>query len=251
MIRSIAPALGAGCALMLFACAARADVATLFPAKDNTLFQPVGTEVSSGSGPDLYVGRTAFNGSRRAVMSFDLAPIPSSATINSVTLNFRVTRTPQGGHQEDVTLRRLTADWGEGASAADGGDGDPAQPGDATWMHRFYPDTSWASEGGDFVAAISATRHLAGNGTYSFTSATMAADVQGWLSNPSSNFGWIMIGDEGVTQTARRLASRENPDITLRPQLVVTYTVPEPAGIGIGSLLPVVLCRRPRSRMAR
>jgi len=231
-------------ALVVGAGVARADVATLLPAKDNTLFQPVAGETSNGAGPDLYVGRTAFNGSRRAVMMFDVSSIPSTATISSVTLNFRVTRTPQGGRQEDVSLRRLTADWGEGASNSDGGDGDPAQPSDATWLHRFYPDTSWTTAGGDFVSTISATRHLAGIGAYSFTSTTMISDVQSWLSSPASNFGWIMIGDEAVTQTAHRLGSRENPDPTLRPQLVVSYSVPEPTFVMVLPLAGFALRRR-------
>ena len=227
---------------------ASADVANLFPSKDNTLFQPVNDPTSSGSGPDLYVGRTAFNGSRRAVLQFDVSSIPANATITAVSLNFRVTRVPQGGHQQDVTLHRLLADWGEGASSADGGDGDPPQPGDATWVHRFFRTTLWTNPGGDFAAGVSATRHLAGLGAYSFSSAAMIGDVQGWLSGPSSNFGWIMIGDEAVTQTVRRLGSRENPDPTLRPQLVVTYTpVPEPSLIGAaGVLTSLTMLRRAR-----
>jgi hypothetical protein len=250
MPRSIAPPAGAALTatvLILHVGVARGDVATLAPSTDNTLFQPVNDPTSSGSGPDLYVGRTAFNGSRRAVLRFDLSSIPASATINAVTLNVRVTRVPQGGHAEDVSLHRLSADWGEGASAADGGDGDPPQAGDATWVHRFFRTTLWSNPGGDFDAGVSATRHLSGLGAYSFSSAAMVSDVQSWLTTPASNFGWIMIGDETITQTSRRLGSRENPDPSLRPQLLVTYTpVPEPSFLALPTLSVPLLKRRQR-----
>jgi len=248
MIRTISrPAAFAAMALAGAVGLAKADVATLAPAKDNTLFQPVADPTSNGAGPDLYVGRTAFNGSRRAVLAFDLSSIPASATVNAATLTISVTRSPQGGRQEDVSLRRLSADWGEGASMADGGDGDPAMPGDATWANTFYPSSFWTNPGGDFSATTSATRHLAGLGAYAISSSTMAADVQSWLANPTTNFGWILIGDEAFTQTARRLGSRENPDVTLRPNLVVTYSVPEPTML-VAFTPFAMLMRRSRRR---
>ena len=38
----------------------------------------------------------------------------------------------------------------------------------------------------------------------------MVADVQGWLDNPASNFGWLMLGDETAIVTAKRFDTRES-----------------------------------------
>jgi hypothetical protein len=51
----------------------------------------------------------------------------------------------------------------------------------------------------------------------------MVADVQMWLDNPVSNFGWMIRGDETATRTARRYNSRENPAAGSRPRLIVQY----------------------------
>ena len=49
----------------------------------------------------------------------------------------------------------------------------------------------------------------------------MVADVQGWIDNPGSNNGWMVIGDEVNPTTARRFDSSEGGS---PPQLVVDFT---------------------------
>jgi hypothetical protein len=46
----------------------------------------------------------------------------------------------------------------------------------------------------------------------------MAADIQAWLDNPSSNFGWVLLGKEGAEATAKRFDSRENEAPENRPR---------------------------------
>jgi hypothetical protein len=53
----------------------------------------------------------------------------------------------------------------------------------------------------------------------------MKTDVQSWLNTPATNFGWIVVGDESVQQTAKRLDSSEHPTAVNRPRLRVYYTV--------------------------
>jgi len=61
-------------------------------------------------------------------------------------------------------------------------------------------------------------------GSYSWgTNAAMVADVQSWLASPSTNFGWIVVGDESANLTAKRFGSREHPDPNLRPRLTIVY----------------------------
>jgi hypothetical protein len=129
------------------------------------------------------------------------------------------------------TLHRVTADWGEGASSGAGGSGAPAQAGDATWLHRFYPDVLWSAAGGDFAPTPSASAEVAGFGEYvTWSSAAMAADVQQWLDGAAGNFGWVVIGDEAAFNTAKKFASRTWETPEERPMLVIEFTPPACVG---------------------
>ena len=52
------------------------------------------------------------------------------------------------------------------------------------------------TQGGDFSATVSASQSVGAIGQYTWSSAQMVADVQSWLDNPASNFGWLVLGDE-------------------------------------------------------
>jgi hypothetical protein len=99
--------------------------------------------------------------------------------------------------------------------------------GDATWIHTFFPDQFWVVPGGDFGAVASASAVVGGPGPYTWDG--LAADVQSWLDNPGSNFGWIVIGDESMLDSVRRFASGQYPVISERPVLTVDYTPPAEA----------------------
>jgi hypothetical protein len=134
-----------------------------------------------------------------------------------------MSRTVSG--EQMLALHRVLADWGEGASAALGeeGMGAAAAPGDATWLHRFFDGTFWATPGGDFAATASATRSVGGIASYVWGSASpMVADVQGWLDSPQTNFGWIVIGNESTSPTSKRFDSREN-GASVRPKLEIQF----------------------------
>ena len=126
-----------------------------------------------------------------------------------------------------VELHRLLADWGEGTSSGRGSGG-ASTPGDVTWIHRFFPTELWDSPGGDFEPAVSATVSVGDTGSYTWgPTPQMGADVQGWLDSPSSNFGWLLKGDEGIRST-KRFDSRENSVAADRPVLTVEYSMPAP-----------------------
>jgi spore coat protein A len=201
--------------------------------KDNTLYQTYtgSTTNSNGAGEHLFAGRTDDGYSRRAVIAFNVTSfIPPGATITSVTLTQNCSRTK--ARAVNVTLHRLLASWGEGASNAtqEEGRGTAALPGDATWLHRFYPTSLWATAGGQFVAGASATTSVNREGLYTWSSAGLVADVQLWLNTPGTNFGWLVKGDETTTQTAKRFDSRENSTVADRPVLRVDFTSATPVG---------------------
>ena len=205
-----------------------ADV-ILDPSKDNTLFEDAAGALSNGEGQFLFAGMTRDTLSRRALVQFDVANggIPAGSVIDSVQLVLRMDRTIVG--DIDVAIHRVAADWGEGGSDADFAEGTGAQSeaGDATWIHRFYDTDAWTTPGGDFDAVPSATRTVGDVvTTYTWGSTVrMVGDVQGWLDQPSSNFGWIVIADESTHTTAKRFGSREEASAN-RPKLRIFYTEP-------------------------
>jgi hypothetical protein len=219
----------------------------LTPDRDNTLYQEPSGSFSNGQGPDFFAGVNLNGRIRRGILRFDVAAqIPAAATITSVQLQLEVTQTTTG--PLPIALHRVTADWGEGASVSSvqgGGGGAPSQPGDATWIHTFYPSQFWTNAGGDFVAAPSFTGLSGAIGTILLGSSPgMVADVQAWLAAPANNFGWIVLGDESNANTGKRYASRENPNPAIVPMLIVAYTVPgasvSSSGMGCAGAFPGV-----------
>ena len=197
------------------------------PSKDNTLFQSAAGTISDGAGSYFFAGETKGGLIRRGVIAFDIAGnIPAGATINSVTLQLHMSQTKAGA--KTVQLARLLADWGEGTSNSDSnpGQGAPATTNDATWIYRFFNTTAtWKNPGGEFATNASAFVSVGGFGFYTWGSTSqMVADVQGWLNNPSSNFGWIVRGDEAQSTTAKRFDSKENAVVADRPMLTINYT---------------------------
>ncbi len=230
-------------AILLASSSAGAALVLIGPDADNTLFADPNGALSNGLGENIFVGRTGQGGVRRGVLSFDVAAgVPAGATINSATLTLHLSQASNSSSTA-MSLNRLLADWGEGTSVSLGGGGGPSTPGDATWLHRFYSTDLWTSPGGDFAAAPSATTSVSVVGTYNWASAALAADVQQWLDNPSSSFGWIIRGDEVTNNSAKRFDSRENVTASFRPILTIDFTpAPEPATLGL--LICGVLLRR-------
>jgi len=219
---------------MLWPVLTRAQTRVMQPSKDNTLYEDPGGALSNGSGDFLFIGRVGLVGAsriRRTLLAFPIADtVPSGSTIVSVTLTLEMSRSPAGAKSSQ--LRRILTDWGEGASNANGreGIGISAETGDATWRNTFYNTAEWTAHGGDFSTVVSSVAVVAGFGSYTWgSSLQMVADVQSWLDTPSTNFGWILIGDESTASTAKRFDSREFADPTLRPTLRVQF-VPGPCG---------------------
>ena len=214
-----------GCAVVMSTSAA---IVNITPSKDNTLYEydPVEGDHSNGAGLHFFAGENAMGELRRGVLAFDIAGhIPAGSTITGVTLSMNMSRTIDATPRS-IELHKLLADWGEGTSVAPGeeGDGALATPNDATWRHRFFDTIFWNAEGGDFSATVSASQSVGGVGQYMWNSAQMVADVQLWLDNPASDFGWLVLGNESTITTARRFDTRESAS---PPVLTIQY-IPGP-----------------------
>jgi len=167
-----------------------------------------------------------------------VAALPRGAKITGAALTVAVVGTPvDGDTPSNFILHRMLRDWGEGNKSGHPpqqiGLGQPATTNEATWQDRFaFTTNAWATPGAalglDFVTNISSETYVYGINfsPYTFDSTgLMIADVQGWLNQPQSNFGWMMrTQDETSDFSARRFASRE--DTNRSPVLAVDYFVP-------------------------
>jgi hypothetical protein len=197
---------------------------TLKFCNDNTIYEE-NTNNSNGAGEYFFAGTTVTGNKRRGLIKFDalMEFIPPCATIQSVSLTLHMSRTISGA--KNVQLRRVLEDWGESFSDAPGeeGFGTQAENGDATWRYTYYNTNSWSTAGGVFASDTSAMTSVNQIGFYTWSSAKMANDVQSWLRSPNSNNGWILIGNETETATAKRFDTHDNIDTSFVPRLTVTY----------------------------
>lgn len=203
----------------------RADVATLTPVADNTLYFSTDGGLSNGAGSAMFAGTTASLTitPRRALLRFDVhAHLPPGSTVVSASL----TLVESGANFDEYicTLHRMAASWGEAGSVALGGQGGGGVvlTGDATWLHRFFPGTAWLTPGGDFAVASSASTSVGAGVSCTWSSSLLAADVQDMAQNPAANFGWMIRGDETVPRTAKKFSTREDIDAN-RPRLEIRF----------------------------
>jgi hypothetical protein len=147
---------------------------------------------------------------------FSLFGIPANATITGATLHLIST----GGMTAPFNhgLHRLLKDWNES---------------EATWNLRLLPSTGWGAGGGkaddDFLSAPSAIAAIdIAPTTNDFSSSGMVADVQLWVSDPDTNFGWMVIAVDGQLGSGKILGSRES--LAAQPYLTVDYTLPSAPG---------------------
>lgn len=204
-------------------------VLTFEPVKDNTLYEDPNGRLSNGAGIHMFAGRTnqPQNSVRRALVAFDLSEIPPGAKVESATLTLFMSRSNALAGKRSVALHRMLRDWGEGSADAVAEEGSGAAPsgGDATWVHSFFDTTLWTGPGavGDFDPSASAALEIDSVSAYTWgPTEQMTADVQQWVDDPSSNFGWLILGDETVGRTSKRFDTREHPTLENRPLLAVT-----------------------------
>jgi hypothetical protein len=217
------------------------------PSKDNTLYEyvEVDGDRSNALGHHFFTGDIVENELRRGVLAFDIAgSIPPGSTIIAVTLSLNMSRT-LSNTARTTDLHKLLADWGEGTSMAPEpeGQGAPATPGDATWRHRFFDTIFWAAQGGDFSVTVSASQSVGPVGQYTWSSTQMVADVQSWLDNPASNFGWIVLGDEATPGSAKRFDTRESASPPVLTIEYISAPTPTPTPTPTATATPTPILR--------
>lgn len=206
----------------------------LQPSKDATLYESVAGQLANGAGSVLIVGRTgrSTDSIRRALLQFEFTEVPANAIVTSAELSVVVSRAPSSD-TFPVDLHRVLNGWGEGPSdavSAGDGQGIAAEEGDATWTHAVFPEVLWQTEGGEFASESSGSTLIGDTGNYSWEGASLVNDINHWLFEPESNFGWILIGDETQSRSARRINSRSNVDTSSRPTLTLSFDLGPTSG---------------------
>lgn len=215
----------------------------LTPVADTTLFEQSPNNNLGAS--SLAVGGTFHAQRARALLRFDVASIPTNATIVGVRLGITIFKGPAStGEPSQFGLHRFLSAWTEGRGS--GSLGLLAQAGESTWVSQFHGAVPWSSVGSaadvDYVSTASSSVGVieispGEEQPYFFgNTPELVADVQAWVSGTATNHGWIVIcTGEDTPETARRIHSRE----TVPPILTIEYTVPvvEPKP-GIASIAP-------------
>lgn len=211
----------------------------------------VGEEFSAGS-----LGNTR---PREALLRFDVSSLSGQfASIDSVTLRLTVFANYSAASTSDVmqVFRIATAnsDWVEGSA------NNSDQVGSACWDQKQYTVANWAGGAGPFDAGTDyLTPEIA---TQGFSSTTAAGDVLDFVFTDLSFFSdWVSgnnpgIGMRTVSMSDKELAlySSEATTVANRPQLIVTYSVPEPTSVtllAVGMLGAFSQRRRPPCFNAR
>ncbi|MBL4769590.1 MAG: DNRLRE domain-containing protein [Planctomycetes bacterium] len=195
--------------------------------QDNTLYESATGANSNGAGMSGYTGGNSGGSKRRYLVQFDVAGVvPPAADILFAELRVYCINVPGGATNDTYETHRMLAAWGEGTSSGSGG-GAPSTPGDATWIHTFFPGSNWATPGGDFDPVGSAGADINSFGFFTLSSVELRDEVEGFRDNPASNFGWMIKANSEGIKTARGIASRENTTANLPPTLRVVYSFPD------------------------
>jgi len=222
-------------ALGFHACQVRAESVVLTSVADTTLIENA-PDYNLGGALIVNAGTTQTFTRNRGLFRFDFAGrIPRGCRVAKVDFVLEVTGQPKEEQMSSsFGLHRVLQPWGEGNKSSPDpnhpGLAAPATSGEATWNHRFAFTTNiWTIPGGgatnDYVPEVSAETFVYGLGDSPyrfFSTARLVADVQAWVDDPATNFGWMLIcRSEEANFTARRFASRE--DTGRAPYLEIEY----------------------------
>ena len=216
-----------------------AATVVLQPVADTTLIEAAPTNNLGGS-TFVNAGTSGIGTRNRGLYKFDFSSIPPYSKIKSAAVTLEVLYEPNaGGVSSMFGLYRLLKSWGEGDKITihmvdSSGFGLPATTNEATWNSRFaFTTNNWTSPGAsnDFATVISSSTQVYGTADFPYFGSTpqMVADVQIWVNDSSSNFGWLLKTEsESTLKTARGFGSREfaGEDTNSPPKLQVEFIAP-------------------------
>jgi hypothetical protein len=212
---------------------------------DDTFINGRNPDNNSGASQSIFVGVDGQGGTMRGLVRFAMPAALQGTTVTEVQLTTTLRSLGQAGAGPDVMLglQAVTEAWIQGNGAGNTamlytvGETCSAAVMGATWNS---PDCTggagppWMVPGATVTSTVSGQADTTGLPVESPVvwassdagNASMIADVQGWIDNPSSNDGWrITSSDENTFAAAKRFYSSDaagNP----APTLTVAYMLP-------------------------
>lgn len=199
-------------------------ITSTYPAaKDATIRQDKSTR-NYGFDNQLDVRSRSGNRNRRALLEFNISSIPAGSTVENASLRLYVQRLPN--NQRTYNAHRVTNSWLEGTG---NGDTNNSAINGVTWIERQYGNNNWtgngpwdwAAQGGDFLAAPTASAPTASG----WMNWNVFSDVIAWVSGAAVNSGWLIkdSAENSNNSQSGRFGSAENGTAAERPALDVTY----------------------------
>ena len=143
-----------------------------------------------------------------------ISSLPSSLTVNSASMYLYLNNHPFDSLTQVQTIRRMLRAWGETTATYNTTDG----------------STNWTTPGAldngtDRSATITGTMDsLAVTGWQSFSSAQLAADIEGMADGSLANYGWHRERTDAENDFTYRVYEESSGTSGLRPYLVGDYT---------------------------
>lgn len=152
------------------------------------------------------------DGAREILIAFDLAGIPSYATIQQATLSMWILYGYPTGQSLSVSAHQLLRDWKES---------------EATW-NKATSSVSWEVSGArgqtDSVSTPTDSKILLNSNTW--VSFDLTSLVAQWVANPASNHGVLLKGPGVGSMYFKIPASEYTMPADARPKLQVNFELP-------------------------
>jgi hypothetical protein len=225
-------------AAVLNSSAARFD---LTPVSDTGMIEWLPTN-NLGKSVRLRTGSESL-GRSRALVKFDLSGIAPTSQVVYARANFRMfyPPSPEGRTLAGLKIFRELRAWNE--STGVGGLGSLETGNGASWLYAQGISAPWQEPGGKYAAdyyylesGYAGTSALEQGELASYRTRAVMEDAQKWISNPGTNYGWLVYNpgetavaccrpdENGIPRefmefTALEIASREDP--ANAPELVI------------------------------
>lgn len=174
----------------------------------------------------------AFGTRLRLLYCFSLATLPVGVTVTNGALSLYCNQ-EFSATDYDVGIHTALTEWWEGSRT---GSAPPAGEDGACWnLRNANGAVAWAggaggAAGSDWTAIATATTTITGINAWFTWDAT--ADIVAWVGGASNYGWWALNASESTNSSAKRFVlSDYTTDTSLRPKLVIEYTLPGGGGI--------------------
>jgi len=149
-------------------------------------------------------------GAQKSLLRFDLASIPSNATVQAATLSLYWYGS-SNGNSLTVAAQRVLADWVDSQATR------TLRKTGFTWS------APGMAAGSDYAAAAAGTALLSGTAG-KWVNLDVTAVAQQWVQNPAANYGFVLLSQAASGSVTASICSelRWSPCVN-PPRLTVTY----------------------------